>query len=576
LKPSINPRPTPPCRQPFVKARKLVSLDALHLTLLTVALALGAPSASAQTPAASSGAAARDSSPAASVARPTLETAAASAPVEAAKPVPTPAAKPLTPPAGARPVPPPQPRAPRQIKVGGVQLSGSLRARVESWNWFETPGAEDAYTFGAAVLRLSLGQQKEKLDWLIEGEFPFLFNSPERAVAAAPQGQLGLGASYFAANGKQDASAILKQAFVRVRGVFGDQPSSLRVGRFEFAEGSETTPGNATLAALKREHLAHRLIGPFSFSHVGRSFDGLHYSRTTKTENLTFVGARAVEGVFQLRALNELDVDFFYGAYTRPFASKKTESELRLFGLAYHDGRGTLKTDNRTLAARRADARNIRVNTIGGHYIAVVKTGRGPFDALGWGVGQFGRWGSQGHRAGAIALEGGFQPTGTLAKVKTWLRAGYFRSTGDGNPSDDRHTTFFQVLPTPRIYARFPFYNLMNSEDAFVQLKMKPHTRLMLRADARLLRLSDERDLWYAGGGAFQQNSFGYTGRPSGGSRALGTLFDLSADVNVAANTTLTFYGAGVRGGRVQSGIYPAGGINPTASYFYAELTQRF
>ena len=44
----------------------------------------------------------------------------------------------------------------------------------------------------------------------------------------------------------------------------------------------------------------------------------------------------------------------------------------------------------------------------------------------------------------------------------------------------------------------------------------------------------------------------------------------------VTPTATLTFYGAGLRGGGVQSGVYPAGGANPTARIFYAELTQRF
>src|SRR5690349_5530063 len=48
-------------------------------------------------------------------------------------------------------------------KIGGVTFSGSLRLRSESWDWFDTKAADDAYTFGAAVLRLSLGQQKEKI-----------------------------------------------------------------------------------------------------------------------------------------------------------------------------------------------------------------------------------------------------------------------------------------------------------------------------------------------------------------------------------------------------------------------------
>src|SRR3712207_7868095 len=54
------------------------------------------------------------------------------------------------------------------------------------------------------------------------------------------------------------------------------------------------------------------------------------------------------------------------------------------------------------------------------------------------------------------SFEGGFQPAGPLARVKAWVRAGYFRGSGDGDAADDRHHTFFQVLPTPRIYARFP------------------------------------------------------------------------------------------------------------------------
>ncbi len=471
----------------------------------------------------------------------------------------------------------PATQSPAPIKIGDLTFSGSLRLRAENWNWFETAAADHDYTFGAAVLRLSLAQQTERLDWQVEGMFPALINLPEKAIAPAPQGQLGLGASYFAANGQQDASAILRQAFVRFKGLGGDQASSLRIGRFEFVEGAETTPADATLATLKRDHLAHRLIGTFGFSHVGRSFDGVQYARNTKTSNVTVVAARPTEGVFQLRSLYELDVDFYYGAYTRPFATKNTKSDVRAFALHYHDGRPALKTDNRPLLARQADGENLRLTTIGGHSITAMKAGSGTADLLVWGVGQFGSWGRLDHRAGAIAVEAGYQPGGALAaKLKPWIRGGYFRSTGDGNPGDDAHTTFFQVLPTPRIYARFPFYNLMNNEDVFAQLRLKPHARLALRGDVRHLRLSNENDLWYVGGGAFQKNSFGYIGRPSGGKKSMGTLFDVSLDYTVASRTALTFYVGGVRGGGVPAAIYPQGGNNPAAHFLYFEFTQRF
>jgi hypothetical protein len=464
-------------------------------------------------------------------------------------------------------------QTPAPIKIGGVTFSGSLRLRLENWEWFETSAADNAYTFGAALLKLSLSQQKEKFDWQLEGAFPAFIHLPEKAIAPAPQGQLGLGASYFAANGKQDASAVLKQAFVRFKGMGGDKASSLRIGRFEFVEGAEITPADATLATLKRDHIAHRLIGTFAFSHIGRSFDGAQYVRNTKTTNVTLLAARPTEGVFQLRSLDELDVDFYYGAFTKAFANKTTQNEARLFALHYHDGRRVLKTDNRSLSARQNDGENIRLTTIGGHYLNATKAAGGTLDVLLWGVGQFGSWGNLDHRAGAIAAEIGYQ---FPVKMKAWLRGGYFRSTGDNNPNDAKHKTFFQVLPTPRIYARFPFYNLMNNEDLFAQLRLKPQARLLVRADVRQLRLSSDKDLWYVGGGAFQKNSFGYVGRPSGGKKGLGTLFDLSLDYNLAARTALTFYVGGIRGGQVQAGIYPQGGKHPAAHFLYGELTQRF
>jgi len=45
------------------------------------------------------------------------------------------------------------------------------------------------------------------------------------------------------------------------------------------------------------------------------------------------------------------------------------------------------------------------------------------------------------------------------------VRGGSFAAR-ENKPSDDQHNTFFQVLPTPRVYARFPFYNLMNNKDS--------------------------------------------------------------------------------------------------------------
>jgi hypothetical protein len=474
-----------------------------------------------------------------------------------------------------KPAPKAAPSSPlKPIKIGSVTFSGSLRARWENTDWYDSDKADGSYNFGAAVLRVGLSQTKEKLDWLVEAEAPLLINLPSNAIAPAPQGQLGLGASYFAANGKQDGSVLLKQGFIRFKGIFGDKKSSLRLGRFEFNDGAETTPGDPALAAVKATRIGQRLIGVYGFSHVGRSFDGVNYVRNARACNLTFVAARPTKGAFQLNGNAELDVDFYYGAFTRPLKYKSGENEFRVFGLYYHDGRQVLKTDNRSTAARTADTSNIRVTTLGGHYIGVTKAGNGKADFLVWGAGQFGSWGRLDQRAGAIAAEAGWQPTGkTLQLLRPWFRIGYFRSTGDDNAADSTHKTFFQVLPTPRVYARFPFFNMMNNEDAFGELIVRPRKTVTVRADLHHLRLSNMKDLWYAGGGAFQNKTFGYTGRPANGHQDLGWLGDVSAEWNLAPRTTLTFYLARSFNGAVQKAVYPLGN---SARYGYLELAQRF
>ena len=123
-------------------------------------------------------------------------------------------------------------------------------------------------------------------------------------------------------------------------------------------------------------------------------------------------------------------------------------------------------------------------------------------DVLLWGGLQTGAWGNQDHRAYGFAAEAGYQ----LKNVKwqPWLRAGYWRGSGDDDPADGDHKTFFQVLPTPRQYARFPFYNLMNNEDIFAQLILKPTSKLTLRTEAHRLRLSDSADLWYSRAARFK------------------------------------------------------------------------
>jgi hypothetical protein len=379
-----------------------------------------------------------------------------------------------------------------------------------------------------------------------------LFSLPSDAFVATTGEPLGLGASYFAANGNQRnvAAVYLKQAYLSFKG-FGENGSHLRLGRFDFGDGLELTPADRTLAALKRDRLAYRLIGDAGFTPSGRSFDGVKLSYDHGISNLTFLAARPTEGGYQADALRELDVDVLYTAYTHEFPARLANSELRLFGIGYHDGRAVLKTDNRPLAARQADFRNIRIGTFGGHFLSAWGTPLGKWDALLWGAMQTGHWGVLDHQAGSIDVELGWQPPHIWGKP--WLRASAFRGSGDTNPNDGIHETFFQILPTSRWYARIPFYNFQNTMDFTGQLILQLHQRVKLHSQIHKVKLTEKQDLWYLGTGAFQNSSFGYDGIASGGRGGLANYLDVSVHYQATSHLNTTFYVGALSGKAVMT-----------------------
>ena len=467
-----------------------------------------------------------------------------------------------------------QTATPAPLKIGDITVSGSLRTRVESWDWFQGSANND-YTFPGSIFRLNLARSAKRYDWQIEFAAPFLLGLPDNAIATGAQGQLGFGASYFAANQRSTNAAMLfvKQGFIRVKELGGAAGQTLKLGRMEFIDGTEVAPKNPTLAALKRDRIAHRLIGNFGFSDVGRSFDAAQYSLNRSKLNLTLFGGRPTRGVFQVDGWGEVNVNIFYGALTGQVSTRKSAGEWRIFGLGYQDYRdGVLKTDNRTTPVRTADHGHIGIGTFGGHYLHTVETAAGSLDVLVWGALQTGSWGNLAHRAGAFAAEGGWQPR-FLTRVKPWLRAGYNYGSGDKNADDSRHGTFFQVLPTPRVYARFPFFNMMNNRDVFAGLTLRPSGKVAIRSDIHTLRLANRNDLWYSGGGVFQPWTFGYTGRTSNGQSSLANLYDISADYNANAHVALGAYYGHAAGKLVIQSIYPQG---KNANLGYLEMTFRF
>lgn len=472
-----------------------------------------------------------------------------------------------------------------------VTLTLSDRVRGEFVDWFQPPASAapsgvQRYDFFANQLRVGFKVSAPHTLLTVEVQDTQFLNLPNDASLAdrrLPQGNLGPGALYYFNTHRRDQGEVfLKQAHISLTGPGTWDQFSGSAGRFEYSDGMETVPSDASLQWLKRTRIGERLLGPFSYTHVTRSFDGVRLAYDNALLNVTAMGTRPTAGGFEVSANREMDIWVAGLAATLKQIENFVPLDARLFYLFYSDHRShtvmpsALLVDNRSTvpaqdARRKQDNGRVEIHTFGGHAVSALPAGPGTVDGLLWGAVQTGDWGELHHFAWAYAAEVGYQFPHVFAAP--WLRAGYDRGSGDGNPNDNEHHTFFQMLPTARLYAQTPFFNLMNNEDVFAQLVLKPHPRVTVRTDYHWLRLSSSMDLWYSGGGATNNEIFGFSGIPSHNQKTVGHLLDFS--INLALNKQLSaylYYGH-VLGEGVVKGTFP-GGAN--ANYGYVELAYRY
>lgn len=460
-----------------------------------------------------------------------------------------------------------------------VTLTASLRARGEFVDWFTPPpnaavsGAE-RYAFFASRLRAGIRVLFPHVEANLELQDTRLTGLPDDATLPAPFGSLGPGALYFLnTHDTPQGETFVKQGLVTLRrGGF-----AATLGRFEYRDGLETEPADATLASVKRSRIAERLVGPFEFSHVTRSFDGARLVYDQASWNATALGVRPTHGGFEVSANREIEDVWLAGlALTLKRLPIGPPIDARLFYFYYADERDIAKPDTtltrvgRFTAVPDFNTGALEIHTIGAHAMTAFDAGPGIVDVLGWAAAQTGRWGSRDHAAWAYAIEAGYQ----LPRVPAapWLRAGIDRSSGDDDPFDREHGTFFQLLPTARAYAQLPFFNLMNLQDVFASLVLRPHPVVTLRTDYHWLRLTEGRDLWWSGGGAQNDDLFGFAGMPSGGRRDLAHLVDLSATIAVTRWLTVAGYYGHAFGGDVVGTTFAGRDVD----YGFVETTLRY
>ncbi len=443
------------------------------------------------------------------------------------------------------------------------------RTRGEFVDWFNprpNPKVPNTYRYNFFENKLQLGVriQRDPVEIFAQLQHSLLANLPGPAQ--------GPGGSYYAnSTDTFQEEAFLRQGWARVKAGPWLPQLSVSGGRFLFRDGLEVSSKNPTLQWLKQFRIAERLIGPFDYTNMGRSFDGTLESWDDDLLNVTAYFFMPTTGGFEVNAGHTIpQIKLAGAAVTLKESPSFPGSDARLFFIYLNDSRNVVWVDNRPLPERQADKDSTLIYTIGADYLHTRAVGPGQADLLLWALGQLGHWQSLDHRAWAFAAEVGYQ----LPDVpwKPWLRGGLNMSSGDDDPTDGLHTTFYQIIPTARTYAQTPFYNLMDSTDGFVQLVLKPHSTVNVRTDVHYLRVTDGADLLYSGGGANKGDAFGFAGLPAGGERNVGFLLDLSVAYKPYDFLTLGAYYGHVFGGSVLSNTYS--GIS--ANYAFLESIVTF
>jgi hypothetical protein len=411
------------------------------------------------------------------------------------------------------------------VPVGAQTAEPAVRAllhnvtRVEAWSFFEPPdgGGDPDYTLAGNRARLAV--QVETSRFLFDGAFQYsqLVGLPDDAIGPGP---LGPGALYFYSAGTPQAFQLyFKSMSLRLKNVL--PRLSLQFGRMIYQSG-ENTP------------FAGRLIGGADWTPFERAFDGarLDYQRAAWRAHASFV--MPTQGAYEESASPTI------GKLQLATVALHTPA-VELFAHNYRDMRAVrARPDNTGLTA---DAVDVNIQTVGAS--AVVNR----FHL--WGAWQTGDWYGNAHHAFSVSADGGH--VWSDARWRPTVRGGLLYASGDANPNDDHHGTFFPMIPTTQPDVLRGTYAQMNLRDLYARVTVFPRQRLQLGGEVHYLSLADHLDRWYSGTGAtaFDGEYFGYSTRRSTLQRALGTYVQLSANTTINSHWTLGVSTGVVRGGDV-------------------------
>ena len=427
--------------------------------------------------------------------------------------------------------------------VHAQSVTASLEnvTRVESWSFFEPPPAagNPRYTFPATRVRFGVSAEAER--FALDGAFSYVRteNLPPDAIGPLA---LGSGGFYYAAAGVPYSYQLYLSELTFTL-FTPDRRRALRVGRMHYGKKGTVpfsqdgprkgdSPLFPRIEEVKRFRLDGRLIGAFDWSMYQRRFDGAHVTIGGEGWQVTGAAMMPTQGGYEESAnLTMTRLQVGGGALALRPGVALPGSEVQAFAWVYRDRRAIqVRPDNTGFAAEAAD---VTVTAIGGSQVGSFGTRAGGIDTLVWAAGEIGDWYGQPHRAWSVAAEAGHR--WSAAALKPWARAGVLVASGDRDPEDATHGTFFPMLPSGRTYALSAVYAGMNLRDLFAQVLLEGESRWRARVDLHRLDLASAGDRWYHGSGATARDGFffGFSGRGSGGATSLGTILEGTLDVTL-------------------------------------------
>lgn len=424
--------------------------------------------------------------------------------------------------------------------------------RVETWRFFDPqpgPGTGDPdYAFVAN--RLQVGVRHAAPAYELTGALQYVQFGHLPTDAFGP-GALGTGGLYYdQSHDTASHQVYLKSLQLRLKPT---RMVSVTLGRMPYTSGAETPSGVAPIEAVKRQRLDSRLLGEFEWSIYQRAYDGARLDVDSPGWHVTAGAFMPTQGGFEESAnVTMTDVVVLAGVAGVKPARLGRHTELQAFTYWYDDEREVhARPDNLGLGAAAVPRVDVGITTFGASLVGVYPASGGEADVLVWVAKQAGDWFGVDHDASSYAVEAGYR--WPRAPWQPWVRAGFDYASGDDEATDATHGTFFQVLPTVRKYSLSASYAQMNLRDLFAQVFLKPHAKVSARLDLHRLDLAQAADRWYGGSGATQSRGtfFGYSGRPSRGATALGTVVEGSADLTLTKQWSVNGYLGTMAGGEV-------------------------